>query len=95
MAPAAEPPTVLDALREKWAGRWHIWRARSWRDQPGERTGEYVATRITPDAGPYRTVMERTPADLDAALEWQRTPEAARSLYQPSEDTPPSEAAGA
>lgn len=67
------PDPELQALRKTWAPAWCIWRARRDTDPPDVHAGDFVATRVDEDAGPHRTVMGGTAAELDAALREQRT----------------------
>ncbi|GAB3990666.1 hypothetical protein GCM10029978_119360 [Actinoallomurus acanthiterrae] len=75
--------TELIDMREKWSGAWRIWRARRAGDVGDERSGEYVASRMEPDAGVDQTVMNPSLADLDALLEAQA--EAVQTGRQPYE----------
>jgi hypothetical protein len=59
----------LTLLRDKWAPGWIVWRARR---LDGERTGDFVASRMDHSAGIDPTVIEPTAAGLDAALIRQR-----------------------
>jgi hypothetical protein len=70
-------------MREKWSGAWRIWRARRVRDVGEERSGDYVASRMDPDAGADRTVMDRSLTALDVLLQIQA--EAVRTGRQPYE----------
>lgn len=70
-------------MREKWSGAWRIWRARRSEDVGDERSGDYVASRMDPDAGVDRTVMDPSLTRLDVLLEVQA--EAAQTGRQPYE----------
>jgi hypothetical protein len=69
--PASPDPDLL-ALQQAWSPSWRIWRARRSMDPPGVFEGDFMATRMHDDAGPDRTVMCSTAAELDAALREQR-----------------------
>jgi hypothetical protein len=70
-------------MREKWSGAWHIWRARRAGDVGDERSGDYVASRMDPDAGADRTVMDPSLTGLDVLLTVQA--ETAQTEEQPYE----------
>ena len=61
------PDTALDALQEKWAGKWKIWRSRRG-FRPDVRDGDFYASLMDHNAGVYPTVARKTPAELDEAL---------------------------
>jgi hypothetical protein len=63
-------PRLTD-LRAKWGRHWRIWRARTDRDIGDERTGDFMASRLDPAAGPDPTVMEPTAERLNDALQRQ------------------------
>jgi hypothetical protein len=75
--------TELINMREKWSGAWRIWRARRVGDVGDERSGDYVASRLDPDAGAYPTVMDRSLTALDVLLQVQA--EAVQTGKQPYE----------
>jgi hypothetical protein len=58
-------------MREKWSGAWRIWRARRTGDVADERSGDYVASRMDPNAGADRTVMDPSLTALDVLLQVQ------------------------
>lgn len=68
-------------MREKWSGAWRIWRARRVGDVGDERSGDYVASRMDPDAGVDRTVMDASLTRLDVLLKVQA--EAVQTGKQP------------
>jgi hypothetical protein len=68
------PDPELRALQKAWAPAWSIWRARRTLDPPGIHDGDFIASRMDDEAGPYRTVMCSTADELDAALREQREP---------------------
>lgn len=70
-------------MREKWSGAWRIWRARRAGDVCDERSGDYVASRMDPDAGVDRTVMDPSLTALDMLLQVQA--EAVQTGKQPYE----------
>ena len=73
----------LIKMREKWSGAWLIWRARRSGDVGDERSGDYVASRMSPSAGVDRTVMDPSLTTLDVLLQVQD--EAVQTGRQPHE----------
>lgn len=71
-SPTTGSDPQLQALQEKWAPEWNIWRARRTGDPPGVATGEYVATRMQRTAGRDPTIMLPTAQEMDKALHRQK-----------------------